>query len=225
MENYRAKLLEMGTASTAQFNDSILNSSHPSLGIKLPQLRALGKRIAKEEGIEAINDIGDYYYEEVLLKGFVIAYSKLPLSDKKPYIDAYLAQASDWGSIDCFVTSFKLKEKDKELMWQWCREYSTSSQPFVIRFALVEMISDFLDDEHIDEVLSITVNLGNEHYYVRMAQAWLLATAYINYEDKVYEILKENKLDVFTHNKTIQKIRESYRISDEAKGKAIALRR
>ena len=87
------------------------------------------------------------------------------------------------------------------------------------------MLNSYLDDEHIDEVLRYTESIQSDHYYVNMAQAWLLATAYINYGDQVDEILERGTLNKFTHNKTIQKAIESYRISDEDKERLRGMRK
>lgn len=75
----------------------------------------------------------------------------------------------------------------------------------------------FLTDQYVDTVLDLINVDDSEYYYVKMAKAWLIATAVINYEDRVIELLKHSKLDIFTHNKAIQKARESFRVSKEMK--------
>ena len=51
-----------------------------------------------------------------------------------------------------------------------------------------------------------------------MAVAWTFVEIGIKYYDKLIKYLKgNNKLDTFTYNKTLQKLRESYRISSEQK--------
>ena len=50
-----------------------------------------------------------------------------------------------------------------------------------------------------------------------MARAWYFATALAKQQPDTLSYLLENRLDVWTHNKTIQKAIESYRISPELK--------
>ena len=51
-----------------------------------------------------------------------------------------------------------------------------------------------------------------------MAKAWIIAEIGIKFNSKAMKYLKgENKLDKFTYNKALQKMIESYRISDETK--------
>ena len=52
---------------------------------------------------------------------------------------------------------------------------------------------------------------------MKMAVAWTLSICYVKYPAKTRMLLEKNTMDDFTHNKTIQKIRESYRVSREEK--------
>ena len=59
--------------------------------------------------------------------------------------------------------------------------------------------------------------IHTEEYYLNMMRAWYFATALAKQPDAVLPWLTERRLDVWTHNKTIQKARESYRITTEQK--------
>ena len=83
----------------------------------------------------------------------------------------------------------------------------------------------FLNDRYIDEVLRRYADIRSEDYYVRMGIAWGVATAYVKYPEKVLSLLKEKKLDVWTHNKAIQKCRESRRVSAQDKEMLNTLKR
>ena len=188
---------------------------YPILGVRVPVLRKIARSLVKENGIDAMKSIKDDSYEEVLLQGMVIAYSKLPETDKKPFLDRYLDKCDDgWSLVDSIVGSFRIKDRD---VWhEWVSRYVLSGKVSKVRFAYVMMMK-LLDDRYIESILSAVVNNHSEQYYIQMAKAWLLATAAINYYDEVRKILADGELDRFTHNKTIQKMIESYRISDEHK--------
>ncbi len=209
-----------------QFTGSLNpGSRYPVMGVRVPLLRELAKKLVKEYGVNAVDMLSDDSQEEVLLQGFVIAYSKMPLAEKKPYIDNYLAKCDNWSLIDSFVSTFHFNRKDEALMWRYLEEYRKSKQTFTVRFVLVMMLNRYLKDEYINDILEYCSNIDSEEYYIEMAQAWLLATAAINYFNDVELILKDGKLNMFTHNRTIQKTVESFRISAENKERLRALRR
>ena len=56
-----------------------------------------------------------------------------------------------------------------------------------------------------------------EEYYLNMMRAWYFATALAKQYDSIIPFIEEKKLDVWTHNKAIQKSIESYRITPEQK--------
>ncbi len=58
-----------------------------------------------------------------------------------------------------------------------------------------------------------------------MANAWLVQVCYVKYPEKTRHFLENSALDDFTHNKAIQKIRESYRVSREEKEELKLLKR
>ena len=83
----------------------------------------------------------------------------------------------------------------------------------------------FLTDTHCQAVATRLVTLQNEAYYVQMAVAWCFAEMAVNHYEIVEKVLESGELTPFIHNKTIQKMRESYRISAEKKEAAQRLRR
>ena len=58
-----------------------------------------------------------------------------------------------------------------------------------------------------------------------MAAAWCTATAMAKYRDKTYRFLEDCGFDDWTYNKSIQKMLESLRISDEDKKILLAMKR
>ena len=75
----------------------------------------------------------------------------------------------------------------------------------------------FLDGNFSPEYPEMVAGVRSEEYYVNMMRAWYFATALAKQYDSVIPYLEGNKLDTWTHNKTIQKSIESYRITDEQK--------
>ena len=87
------------------------------------------------------------------------------------------------------------------------------------------LLSHFVDEEHIDSVLRLMEGVRHEGYYAKMVVAWTLSVCYVKFPEKTEKILRNGSLDNFTQNKTIQKIRESYRVSKEDKQRLNLLKR
>ena len=78
-------------------------------------------------------------------------------------------------------------------------------------------MSHFLDDDFKPEYLKTAAAVKSDKYYVNMMVAWFFATALAKQWDSTVKYIEDHKLSEWVHNKTIQKARESYRITDEQK--------
>ena len=78
-------------------------------------------------------------------------------------------------------------------------------------------MTQFLDEDFKPEYLEIPAAVHSEEYYVNMMIAWFYATALAKQWDDTIGYIEEKRLAPWTHNKTIQKARESYRITPEQK--------
>ena len=119
----------------------------------------------------------------------------------------------DWATCDVFCSSFKFKTSDLSQVWDFITTYRTSSEEYELRFMLVMMLDHFLLPEYLDRIFAIIDQLKSEQYYVNMATAWLVAEAFAKHRDATLDYLSHDQLSVFTHNKAIQKARESRRVS------------
>ena len=75
------------------------------------------------------------------------------------------------------------------------------------------------------EYLSLLDGIRHEGYYVRMAVAWALSFCFVKFPEQTMAFLHHCHLDDFTFRKTIQKIGESYRVSEDMKKAVKALKR
>lgn len=222
----RTWIKENSEPSYGDFTRRICKTAYPVNGIRIPILRAKARELVKESGLKALNDLSDESYEEIMLQSFVLGYAKVPLSEKRALIKAYLQKCDDWSQTDSFVSTFRLSKNETEDYWNmlkdWmgdtnlCRQY-----PYLQRFILVFMSMKFLDDEHIDAVLAYCRTLADAPLTVKMANGWLLATASISFYDKVNAILTD--LDSQTLRIYKGKMRDSFRISEEKKQEVKAL--
>ena len=116
-------------------------------------------------------------------------------------------------------------KKNQEEWFSFLEPYLNSSQEYEIRFAVVCLLDFFVQEAFIDRILNCFSDIHHEGYYVKMAVAWAVSVCYVKFPEKTEEFLLKNTLDDFTHNKAIQKIRESYRVSREEKEELNRLKR
>jgi len=92
-----------------------------------------------------------------------------------------------------------------------------SGDTYTVRFAIGMLMQFYLDDAFDVQYMDMVAAVKSEEYYVNMMIAWYFATALAKQYDTAVQYLQTQKLDAWTHNKTIQKAIESYRITDEQK--------
>lgn len=220
IEIIREKLKELSEQEYAKFNKKLCpDTAKEVLGIRIPKLRTLTKEILKDEDWkEFIKKADINCFEETILKGLVIAYSKIDLEEKLLLIGEFIPNMDSWEITDTFCPTLKIKPKDLERVWRFILPYTKSDKEFEARFSIIMMLDYYITEEYVDKVIKTIDEIKNDAYYVQMAKAWVIAEIGIKFNSKAMEYLKgENKLDKFTYNKALQKMRESYRISDEQK--------
>lgn len=216
MDNIVNKLIQMQDLKYKEFNKSLCpDTDKEMIGIRIPILRKFAKEILKQEynWKEFVRNENVRYFEEVILQGFVIGYSKLEFEEKLKFISIFVPRIDSWAICDTFVPTLKIKEKDLDKYWIYIQNYLNSTKEFEIRFSLISMLNYFINDKYVDEIIKIVNTISHEGYYVKMGTAWLLAEIGIKYNEKLMRYLKgNNNLDKFTYNKTLQKMIESFRV-------------
>lgn len=233
-EEIRKELINMSDKDIAKLTAKLCPDTDIKeiLGIKIPELRKKAKKIVAsnefKQYIEESNKAKDpKYIEEIILQGLVIAYSKIDLNEKLEYMKIYIPQISNWLINDTVCSTLKVKkEQEQKMLWDFIVPYLKSKKQFEVRFAIVMMLDNFIIEEYVDKVIAELDKVKNKEYYTEMAIAWTLAEIGIKFNDKAMEYLKgNNNLDKFTFNKTLQKMRESYRVSKEQKEELKAMKR
>ena len=131
------------------------------------------------------------------------------------YLEKFIPKINNWAICDITCTGLKFTKKDPQIVWEFLQKYKKSEKEFEIRFLIVMLLNFYINEEYLDKVIEIIKEIKKEDYYVKMSIAWLISIAYIKYPDKIIKYLRNNNLDNFTHNKSIQKILESYRATNK----------
>ena len=162
-----------------------------------------------------------------MLYGMVIGCMKEKLEVLFPYIERYVARIDNWSLCDSFCAGLKQTKKQPERMWDFLQPYLRSDKEFDLRFGVVMLMDFYVTSEYIEELLQIFDNIHHEGYYVKMAVAWALSVCLVKQWDKsfAYMASPDNHLDEFTYSKTVQKCRESFRLTEGQKENLSALKK
>lgn len=186
------------------------------IGIRTPILRNFAKDIVKGNYIEFLSLIGDAYYEEITLYGFIVCNIK-DFDTSILYLDKYKEMINNWASCDLFCSGYNIVRKNKDYFWEYINDNINSDNLWIRRFCFVLILDYYIEDKYLDDIFKLCDRYNTSDYYVEMAVAWLISFCYIKYRGKTLVYIKNNKLNDFTHNKVIFKIRDSYRVSNEEK--------
>ncbi len=214
----KCTLQQMAEPKYKEFNEKIVKGKLKMLGIRIPVLRKIAKEIVKGNFKEFIKTCIPVYHEELLLLGIVIASSDMEYNDFKMEMNDFVKRIENWAACDTFCSSIKKQiNKNKKEYWNDMTLYLRSKNDWIVRVALVSMLQYYLEEDYIKKVLQRCDSIKSEFYYVKVAQAWLIAEAYIKCKQQTIVYLKKSSLDKWTFNKAIQKICESNRVSIEEK--------
>ncbi|WP_343003352.1 DNA alkylation repair protein [Clostridium sp. 2218st1_F5_2218SCRN_220325] len=217
MYDLRDKLFELSDDKFKTFHSRLCPNTDNIIGVRLPLLRQLAKEIAKGDWRNFLSNSKEEYYEEILINGLVIAYAKCDVEERLNYIESFVPKIDNWAICDSFCNTLKFVNKNKEIMWEFIQSYLKSYNEFEIRFAVVIILNYYITEDYIDLVLKTLDNIKHDGYYVKMAVAWAISMCFIKFEEKTMAYLKDNSLDDFTYNKSLQKICESLRIDKNTK--------
>lgn len=216
-EEIENRIFELADTKYKEFHSGLCPNINNIVGVRVPVLRNYAKELAKSDFRTYLNNAKDDYYEETMLQGMVIGLSKMELEERLNYIKKFVPKIDNWAICDVFCAGLKFTNKNKEIVWEFLKVYNNSVEEFELRFFIVMLLDYYITDKHINEVISILDNIKHKGYYVKMAIAWTISAAYIKYPKITMKYLINNTLDDFTYNKALQKIIESYRVSDSDK--------
>ena len=209
--------LSQGNESYAAFNKRIVNTKMPVIGVRVPDLRRLARELAPNMSaadiskllLKAQNESFDY----VLLCGLLITHARLDDQTTIDLTKQYLPCVDSWAHIDTFIE--KKRRFAGEVWWDFALECLQNEDEFTVRYGVISLMTNFLDESHINQVFAALRNVKHDGYYVKMALAWLYATAAVNFFELTLAELENEHIDAWTRNKAYQKMRESRRFTPE----------
>lgn len=212
----------------AAFSEGLIpGAAHTSLGVRTPQLRAAAREILRgDDWCEFLEASRDHPILEIrMLHGFVLGGARCPIGEKLGLTDRFLPFVDNWAVCDGFCASFKPRKDEREQTFAFACRCAASDVEFRKRFGLVLLMSRFREPPYLEGTMAVYRSFRHDGYYARMGAAWGLATLWLSARDAALAILKDGCWDDFTHNKAIQKLCESYRVSPEDKALVRSMRR
>jgi len=217
-DDYIKYLISLKEDSYAVFHRKLVATGYEILGIRIPIIRDIVKKISKgniESFLQLSNSI---YYEEVLIEGLIIEVTK-----DFEKLDAYLPKIDNWAICDAFSLKWLKKDLNKHL--PKILSYLKSDEEFIVRFGLIMLLGNYVQEEYMEMLCESLDDLKLDKYYVNMAAAWLLCEMYVKEQKACERYLLVSKVNKFTFNKAISKIRDSFRVSQEKKDYLNTLKR
>ncbi len=185
------------------------------IGVRTPVLRKYAKDVSGTLGaVIFMQTLPHEYYEENNLHGMLIETMK-DYDECIAYLDEFLPYVDNWATCDLISPRVFKKHKDELLVK--IKEWMASDRVYTIRFGMEMLMTHFLDEDFKPEYLGMAADVHSEEYYVNMMIAWFFATALAKQYEASLPYIENHCMDRWTHNKTIQKAIESYRITDEQK--------
>ncbi len=208
-----SKLAE-GNKTYAEFNKRIVNTEMPVIGVRVPDLRRLARELAPDMSAADISElltVQDESFDYVLLCGLLITHARFDDHTAIDLTKQYLPRVDSWAHIDVFVE--KKRRFAGEVWWDFALACLQGEAELTVRYGVVSLMTNFLDEAHIDQVFAALRDIKHDGYYVKMALAWLYATAAVQFFELTLAELENGHIDTWTRNKAYQKMRESRRFT------------
>ena len=223
MIDYRRILREEAEPEYAAFSSKLNPGKEGIIGVRIPKIRTLAKEISKDDWESFLKEIPENFEEE-FLKGLVIATAPMDVSERIGYTEDFLGYVDNWATCDTFCSAWTFRKSESERVYDYFASLMDSGEEYRMRVSLVLRMDDFIDEGHIEDILDDIVSYRNDGFYYKMGAAWVMSVCYVKFPERTEPLLGSGKLDAWVNNKSIQKICESFRVSDESKARVRRLK-
>lgn len=189
------------------------------IGVRTPILRSIARQL--EDASVFRENLPHRFFEENQIHSFLLEREKnfdVAISG----IEGFLPFVNNWATCDqlrprCF-------QRNRQKLLPYIQKWIASDEPYTIRFGMGMLMCHFMDEEFEESLLELPAGVQSKEYYVQMMVAWFYATALAKQYDATLPFVSGYRLDKWTHNKTIQKAIESYRVTPEHKRELVRYR-
>ena len=217
MTDIQKRLFALRDEGYAAFQQKLIPTADADtiIGVRTPALRQLAKALrGTPEAEDFLSALPHRYFDENQLHAFLISLER-DFDRALCAVDAFLPHVDNWAT--CDQLSPRVFRRHRPELLERVRAWLGSDAPYTVRFGLGMLMEHYLDEAFQTEYPELVAGLRAEDYYVKMMIAWYFATALAKQYAAALPFLEQGRLDVWTHNKAIQKAVESRRIPPERK--------
>ena len=217
VKDIQSKLFDLQDIKYRDFHAKLMPTVNKEkiIGVRIPVLRSFAKEFGKtKEARMFLQVLPHSYYEENNLHGLLLEQIK-DYEKCLQELERFLPFIDNWATCDLLAVRTVKKHLDVfiEEVYRWIQSQHT----YTIRFGIGMLMRYYLDENFQMEYPEKVMQICSKEYYVNMMRAWYFATALAKQPDAALPWLTEKRLDLWTHNKAIQKAVESRRIPPEMK--------
>lgn len=224
MIDYRGMLEEAAEPELAEFSSKLTPGKDNIIGVRVPTIRAIARKVVRDDWTQVL-DSEPRSFEEEMLRGVVVATAPIGVDERIALTEGFLRYVDNWATCDIFCNSWRIGKGEEGRAWDYLSGLIESDEEYRMRVSVVARMSLFKEEDRMASLLEDIATHDNPGYYYRMGAAWAVSVIYVHFPEMVEELLRSGRMEVWTHNKSIQKIRESRRVSREKKEELNALRR
>lgn len=199
------------------------------LGVRTPALRRYARELARRRTDEARAFVDAALphatYDEMNLHGELVGLLSGSAEEAFGMLDRLLPHVDNWATCDLIrVPAFR---RELPAVLEKIRAWVAPGQPeYVVRFGVTQLMELFLGEAFEPGQLEIVAGIDRPEYYVNMARAWYFSFALIRQGAATLPLFEARppRLDAWTHNKALQKARESRRVTPEQRALLQALK-
>ena len=213
------QLAALSDAGNALFTAKLTPGIDPAtlLGCRIPQLRQLARRLrGSSEAAAFIAALPHRYHDENNLHGLLLGQIRDP-QQALTALEHFLPCIDNWATCDITAGSMTALGRDPGLVMPHIERWLTATHTYTVRFGIVTLLGHYLGERFEPRHAALVAAVQSDQYYINMARAWYFSTALVKYYDTILPWFTERRLDRWTHNKSLQKARESLRIDAERK--------
>ena len=126
----RSELLSLKDEANAEFEAKLIPGDHVIIGARLPEMRKLAKKVARNGWKEYLDTWDPEYYEDYMMRGLVIAYAKVPLEERLRLYADFVPLIDNWSVCDSFCSTWKPQPDEKESLWSFILPYLDTDDEF-----------------------------------------------------------------------------------------------
>ena len=192
-----------------EFSSSLVPNCGTMLGVRLPQLRSLAKRLVQENEYSAISRrlLDSSIFEERMVCGMCLGYSAKTFSEIIPRLRRFIRRIDNWSICDSFCASLKIAGRSQNKLSDFILPYFDSKREFDVRFAYVmELMYLSSNRKYLSYAFKTFDRPVIDKFYARMGAAWALSKFCALYPREITDFMERCRLDHESFSMAVRKI-------------------